>query len=76
MNIILSQFSFFHLSFIHSKINIISWFQKRQRGEALRDLVLHQTVTAVVEIVKENYLASDDIIIQFRHLLVKHFHTY
>lgn len=38
------------------------WFQKRQR-EALRDLVLHQTVNAVVEIVKENYLASANFII-------------
>jgi hypothetical protein len=57
------------------QINIISWFQKRQR-EALRDLVLHQTVNAVVEIAKENYLASVEITIQFSHLLVKHFDTY
>jgi hypothetical protein len=38
--------------------------------------VLHQTVNAVVEIAKENYLASVEITIQFSHLLVKHFDTY
>lgn len=32
-------------------------FQKR-KSEANKDLELHQTVTAVIEIVKDNYLAS------------------
>jgi hypothetical protein len=33
------------------------WFQKRKR-ETSKHLELHQTVNAIVEVVKENYLAS------------------
>jgi len=50
------------LFFYIDQINDITWFQKRRR-EASKELVLHQTVKAVVEIVKENYMASIGVII-------------
>lgn len=52
VSIFLEIFLFYlaNLKYIH--------FQKRQR-EASKELEVHQTVNAIVEIVKDNYLASN-----------------